>query len=1325
MGKGGELLKTGKRLRKILVCVLAAALLFSAGISLVPADTPVEQGAGQPETMQADQNLPEEQAADAMDAYTLKDTVSPKGTTIHLFDYWISDNWYDPDNEPTTDFSKGINQGHQLRFGRGMDISKYKDIGLINVWTKGIDPMAGFVQNRLDENGYPKLISGTYKGNVDGTSYTQELKDESLGYLFDSSTHAGKAVFENVRGLLRVDQNGYYYYNSNHNYAYYDREQGDGGTFQIYNTWGVKKVGGNSEHGQFFPFTSPGDVFEQNVDGLTQKDINTQNEILNHYFGLMMSTRFIQQENGKTKEGEVVTYEFGGDDDVWVFIDDVLVADLGGNHDPATLKIDFSTGKITVNGKDNGTLKAKFEAAGQEGADNRWNENTFADNTYHTLDFFYLERGNTDSNMSLKFNLVSVPESSIVKTDQVGHSVPGAEFELYQANASYEIAKDSGGREKLLASGTTGADGEFVLLDNDGFILSLNDLYQEGVQYLVLRETKVPEGYRSPGDIHFYLAGNKDGNKGDKKYKYTVLLSDNHWETGAYALPKVTVTSEEKVTAIDNSEKAFDLSENKNKMFAVVKKKRQGGDQSIEWLPVSGSAESGWRVADREEMEAVLSAARENPYVFTLDASGSYKTEIINLPGDITKYYRMQQDIEDDTNESVEYKIYYYVTTGGSLEQATSANTYLVGSATTSGFDREFSTRLNVPNIENRLYVQKTDEANHPVNGAKFALYRANNSCVHEDATTGKVTIQDPGVNSMPAYSQADYKEITTGKLVLGPTQEGGTGTEENSTVIQGAAVFEKLKIDTKNGEQIPTVYYLVETSAPDGYVKSDQVTKIVVDRTGVYADAGEKNDGITVSRGVGALVNSMIQFAPDDDIDATLFNIKATLQTTEQYPLQSGNQWETSKTDGADDVRHLHYVGTNPFLVYEPFSDDEIPGFNQIDEGWPKLLIQQCTDKTHDPDKESPIQNLGETDLTNLYSGIVMVHVENQRMVEVDLNGKKTLLGDRRKTEYTFDFQLFPGDEKTAEAIQKGDIVIPGLNQLEKVSTDTCVKTATAKIPSASGNVSEFSFEEIQVKATGIYSFVIREEIPKSPDDRISYDEHSATVTITVSESKTADDLQNVKKFVAEVSYTNQQAVTDTDAGAADRAAFTNNIKADFSFTKTDETGSPLKDAAFGLYQLTCTDSGHNHLKQLIQVDKKGELSADDKTCWTQVKSGVVSNEKGTVVFSGLLPSTGQYRLVEYKAPGGYILPKGQWNITWDPDHSAFIFGENCGIENPPAVDGDPTEGYSIKNYQLQDLPTTGDTGIRAFLAAGLCLMSAGAVSVLVYLKKRKQHSV
>lgn len=72
---------------------------------------------------------------------------------------------------------------------------------------------------------------------------------------------------------------------------------------------------------------------------------------LNHHLGMSMEVEFYQPDGGEIElaDGTMqpMQFEFAGDDDVWLFIDDVLVADLGGFHDPMSFTIDFSTGKIT------------------------------------------------------------------------------------------------------------------------------------------------------------------------------------------------------------------------------------------------------------------------------------------------------------------------------------------------------------------------------------------------------------------------------------------------------------------------------------------------------------------------------------------------------------------------------------------------------------------------------------------------------------------------------------------------------------------------------------------------------------------------------------------------------------------------------------------------------------------------------------------------------------------------------------------------------------------------------------------------------------------
>ncbi|MFQ9133940.1 MAG: hypothetical protein ACLR5M_09410 [Bifidobacterium longum] len=161
-----------------------------------------------------------------------------------------------------------------------------------------------------------------------------------------------------------------------------------------------------------------------------------------------------------------MTFEFAGDDDVWVFIDDVLVGDIGGIHNRASLSINFHTGDIKLQRRV--TTRHAEEQARQEAGkagDTSWEGNTFADDTNHTLKFFYLERGATDSNMELKFNLVTVPESDIIKFDQDGKFVQSAEFALYKTDENFTDTTND--KNALLGSGTTDEAGHLTLTNDD------------------------------------------------------------------------------------------------------------------------------------------------------------------------------------------------------------------------------------------------------------------------------------------------------------------------------------------------------------------------------------------------------------------------------------------------------------------------------------------------------------------------------------------------------------------------------------------------------------------------------------------------------------------------------------------------------------------------------------------------------------------------------------------------------------------------------------------------------------------------------------------
>lgn len=932
-----------------------------------------------------------------LENHIVKDTVTPAGIQINLFDYWVTSQTKNDTGDSAQD-NTGINKDHHLRFTN-------RESGAINAYTHSAAPRPEIVQNQL-KDGYPVLTAGKSTGvsNLNNGQTTEE----SLAYLFDQSEQIdattedgtptgtlGKKTYWDVGGLLQIDRDGYYYYNADYskskvaggsyqsaNYAYFDEGSK---TFKVYDTWGIKKIGAGNQQGQFFPFTNPStaNVFTVDDNGNLAANTNTDSNSngVSHFFGVSMTTRFIQRYGGMTSQqnGKAMTFEFAGDDDVWIFIDGVLVADLGGIHDQASTKIDFSTGKIYINGNDtNETLKSKIDPTSTD--TKAWDDQTFADNTYHTLKLFYLERGGTDSNLAMKFNLAYVPETDGIKVDQFGTRLNGVEFDLYAATKNTDTSSSeryvidhSKGADGLLATGTTDSGGRFVLNDDTGGHISLNELTDKHhVEYLILQERpEGREGYRRDENIYLVLTSNDT---------VSILFNDmeHRWTTGTYAGLKGTVSTSESVQLVDanrnplGAESAYTDKDGNvlistdgkahlaagGTLFAVIMRRLDNVGTSVPydsdtWGVVTGSALSGWRVYERGTgqagyREAVIKALNAgaadngNAVAFKLTTNGAYMAELKYCPGDLREYYYWTGNIVNDSNEKdTAYSVAFFYTTGD-LAEASLDNTYPVDG---SGFERQFAATIYIPNVKHYLNVQKVDETGKAVPEATFSLYEKDD-----------LTITGTGWSVKEGKSA--YDTVITGRDGKAQFPSAGKGV-----LAEGQ-------------------YYLVENSAPVGYKVNATAVPVIVDDThGVMADAGTDDDGVAVTVAEGHLVPTMTPFATVDDIDRTLTNITTTRMEAESGWDPTLEKAEPERTVDlmldTESFKKDHPVQT---LRYIPVNEENESLSWRTETGWLWFHIEQTPIVDSDPDKNLKT-DLGNRDLTRLFTGETTVIVTNQRV--------------------------------------------------------------------------------------------------------------------------------------------------------------------------------------------------------------------------------------------------------------------------------------------------------------------------------------------------------
>ena len=950
-------------------------------------------------------------ASAAVSDHTVQ-TVNPTGTTVNLFDYWVVDGDNDNSaniNSGNSNNDTGINKGHQLKFNHG-------DGNGINRWT-GKSAINGygrlqFVKNQL-VNGYPEIKAGTYASYNTSDKY----KDESLAYLFNNDSQAnkkqnGKAVYNNVQGLFQL-KDGYYVYDSygsdgsGGNYAVYNQTTN---SFNVYDKAGVYKDSvSDANRGQFFPFDSADKVFEEKNGQLSPKNvIDGDNSTLNHHFGMSMTTEFVQPSNGKTNKNEDMIFEFSGDDDVWVYIDGVLVGDLGGIHEKATLKINFATGEVKVGHIDgaNGTeqilettnIKAKFQAAG---ATSNFTGNTFSSSTKHKLSFFYLERGAGASNMSLKFNLTTLPSSEVQKVDQNGRAVQGAKFALYRSDANWNTQGEA------IAQGTTDDKGQLVLLKPDRSVISFDEEHNTNhCDYFVLKEVGLPEGYRSSltsstsaksGELHLQYKEAASGTGGVVVApETTVTTADGKqwtgsrmWLNGGYLAAKETISLDKEKT--DNKGNPI----NSGTTFAVVLKLTGAGEDHTSedaWTAVTGNPLDGYKLCSKHGIAGAVEAAQSaDTSVFAVNTKGDYEVTVRSLPGDIEKYAAMMED-----KSKSEYTVAAYHTTASSLAEATTENTSMVEY---QSINRQFSTVIHLTNVQNRLFVQKIDDLGKPANGATFELYKSDD-----------VTGESPSTYAIKLNAEP-YDTVQANGMTY-PYD------------IEGAACF---PLDSaKHAPLIKGTYYLRESMNPDGYEINDTITKVIVDDSGVYVDAGEENDGVRSMSGPGSLIASLAQFGSPDSIDNTLTHIKGKLQSATGADAKGNLTWGQECTaDGvtpslADHLMHMRYdktpQGAKTVLRYV---EDGEPRDGQLaiiyaDTGINRMALYQDDDATNGTD-------LGTLQLNHLFTTATAVQYTDRRVARLQVtktvtadDGLTAPTKDAKGEDLTFTFKFtLPDSEK------------------------------------------------------------------------------------------------------------------------------------------------------------------------------------------------------------------------------------------------------------------------------------------------------------------------
>ena len=253
----------------------------------------------------------------------------------------------------------------------------------------------------------------------------------------------------------------------------------------------------------FFPFN----------ETATSKNANTYN----YGYGAKLEIPFTLTSDGTVKDNDnksvPIRFYFSGDDDVWVFIDNKLVLDIGGAHGKVSGVLEFDkkegnaantitsyVSQVKKNNKDsddfgsstkNSVKNIKYTPLSN-------NENYYKASTVeipnlytgeHTLTMYYMERGMWESNMAVAFNFPDNNELQVEKKVELG-DVTDEEFKACftsQKLFNFTILNQATHYGTTPVDESSYKQAEPIVLPNTGNTLGrMNDKLNDGNYYCKL-----------------------------------------------------------------------------------------------------------------------------------------------------------------------------------------------------------------------------------------------------------------------------------------------------------------------------------------------------------------------------------------------------------------------------------------------------------------------------------------------------------------------------------------------------------------------------------------------------------------------------------------------------------------------------------------------------------------------------------------------------------------------------------------------------------------------------------------------------------------------